>query len=342
VSAATGPPAVVVDAAGGVVGGAARWRAELDAYLATADRERVTTIGDGRRLTPAWLLQRERMARAAGLLVAPNNVSFATGRGERRVLLRNALHFLHRSEEHLLTLLPRSFRAQIPVVRRLLPRADLIVVPCSAMADRVVHHVPSAAMRIVVRPHPVSPTGPRRVADVPFILVPVVPGPYKNLIQQLRLLLAAGDPRDPMRIRVTANASDLPGDLACHPRIDLIGIMPADRLAALWRSATAAFYPSCVEAFGYPLAEARAYGVPVIAPNTAQGREIAGGALRGYDPADPQSLRVALSATAAPVASDPTGFARDPYFDWLLGSSTAAVSAPPLSRRPPETAGVGL
>jgi glycosyltransferase involved in cell wall biosynthesis len=136
-----------------------------------------------------------------------------------------------------------------------------------------------------------------------------------------------------MPIRVTANLRDLPPDLATHPLVDAVGIMPSDRLAALWQTATAVFYPSTVEAFGYPLAEARAYGVPVIAPDTAQAREIAGAALRGYDPVDPHGLGAALRAAAEPVTSEPAGFDRDSYFDWLLGRSPAAV---------PDTAGVRL
>lgn len=321
---------VVVDVAGGDLGGAGRWRHELDRYV--ADRTVPAVIGRGRRLTTPWLLRRERMAGGADIVVAPNNVSFAISGTERRVLLRNALHFLYPDEEHLLARMPRAWRVRIPVVRGLLARADLVVVPCSAMADRVVHHVPRAARRLVVRPHPVTPLNGdgngdgdgdgdgARSAETPFILVPVVPAPYKNVVDPVRSLVAAADAvAHPARVHVTCEADDLPIDLVAHPRVRPIGVRPHRRLVEVWRAASAAFFPPRVEAFGFPLAESRVYGVPVIAPDSAQSREIAGPALRGYDPRDPGSLVAALLRTAEPVAADPDPFDPDSYFAWLLG-----------------------
>jgi glycosyltransferase involved in cell wall biosynthesis len=309
---------VVVDAAGGTAGGAARWRAELDAFLGPGI-DAVTVIGRQRHLTPGWLLRRERLAGGAGLVVAPNNVSFAAGSGARTVLLRNALHFLYATEAHLLARMPRSFRMQIPVVRRLLRRADLIVVPCAAMGERVGHHVPTARDRVVVRPHPVTPVGPRIPDGRPFILVPVVPGPYKNLGPQLADLLHALDRTGRrLRVTVTARPGQLPADLERHPLLDQIGVVPHAELSRLWRSATAVFYPSTLEAFGYPLAEARAYGVPVLSPGTAQAREVAGSALLPYRLDDPDSLADALHGVDEPVLADPGPFERTDYFRWLF------------------------
>jgi glycosyltransferase involved in cell wall biosynthesis len=318
---------VVVDVSGGDLGGAARWRHELDGYLATAgDPAGVSVVGRGRRVSAAWLVQRERLARRARLVVAPNNVSFVASRGERRVLLRNILHFLDHSEGHLLDGLPRSFRAQVPVVRRALVRADTIVVPCGAMAERVAHHVPSCAPRIVVRPHPVSAPARRAPADEPFVLVPVVPAPYKNLVGQLRLLLRALERLgSPLRVRLTAGPAQVPADVAEDRRVDLLGVVPYGDLASLWPTAAAVFYPSMMESFGYPLAEARAAGVPVIAPATDQAREIAGPALLGYDPDDPDSLVEAVGRAGEPVVADPDPFDRDRYFRWLLAAPGGSI-----------------
>jgi glycosyltransferase involved in cell wall biosynthesis len=327
---------VAIDVAGGDRGGAARWREELDLYLA-GSAQRVLRIGDRQRVTPTWLLHRESLTRRCDLVVAPNNVSFAVSGSERRVVLRNALHFLYPDEEHLLRRMPRSFRAQVPVVRALLRRADLAVVPCAAMADRVAHHVPAVVRRLVVRAHPVSVLAPRRPGADRCVLVPVVPGPYKNLVEQLQLLVAAmvrlGDP---VRVQVTASPDDLPPDLAAHPAVDAVGVMSPRRLATLWASATAAFYPSAIEAFGYPLAEARCYGVPIIAPDTEQGREIAGPALCGYDPRQPETLADALIAAYRPVAPDPVPFDRGAYFSWLLdGDVCAALFSPQVGAPAP-------
>ncbi|MGI5152462.1 glycosyltransferase [Plantactinospora sp. CA-294935] len=329
---------VVLDAAGGDRGGAARWRGELDAYLSgVPGRPRV--IGRGQRISPGWLLSRERLVRHARLVVAPNNVSFGYAGDERRVLLRNALHFLHPDEEHLLGRLPRSFRAQIPVIRLLLHRADLVVVPCGAMAERVVRHVPAVRDRIVVRPHPVTPVDAWAPDDRTFLLVPVVAAGYKNLVPQLRMLVdtlgrsrpgpagrGGGPEAGGIEIRVTARPDDLPPDLTAHPALRAIGVVPHDQLLGYWRRATAIFYPSSLESFGYPLAEARASGIPIIAPDTAQAREVAGRALLPYQPDDPESLAAALSRIREPVSADPAPFDRAGYFGWLLGSDVRAGS----------------
>ena len=50
---------VIVDAAGGPEGGAARFKVELRRYVARSGRKDLQIIGMGRRVDPAWLLRRE-------------------------------------------------------------------------------------------------------------------------------------------------------------------------------------------------------------------------------------------------------------------------------------------
>jgi glycosyltransferase involved in cell wall biosynthesis len=166
----------------------------------------------------------------------------------------------------------------------------------------------------------VTPAGPRLASGQPFILVPVLPAPYKNLVPQLAALLGALDRTgQPTEVRVSAHPADLPAALARHPRLCLLGSVPHRALAGMWQRASAAFFPSTVEAFGYPLAEARAYGVPVLAPDSAQAREVAGAALVPYRPADPRSLTAAVTeGLNQPVRAEPHAFDRDTYFRWLF------------------------
>jgi glycosyltransferase involved in cell wall biosynthesis len=310
--------AIVLDTAGSGMGGAARWLTELDAFVLPAAVP-VRVIGRGRRLTAGWLARREQLAVGRDIAVAANNVSFALTGRHRRVLLRNALHFLYPSEAGVLQRMPRSFHAQIRIVRTLARRADVIVVPCSSMAERVAYHVASSIERIAVRAHPVTPVGSRQPADRPFILVPVLPAPYKNLVPQLRaLLLATARAARPWQLRVTAQPADLPADLVRHPRITPLGMVGQAGMAELWRSATAAFFPSALESFGYPLAEARVYGVPVLSPDTGQAREIAGPALLAYDANAKDSLVSAMERVEEPVAAQPHAFDREAYFQWLF------------------------
>jgi glycosyltransferase involved in cell wall biosynthesis len=76
-----------------------------------------------------------------------------------------------------------------------------------------------------------------------------------------------------------------------------------------------------VEAFGYPLAEARVHGVPVLSPDGPLAREIAGRALVPYRSGDRDSLACALERCEEPVAPETCAFDAAAYFRWLLGES---------------------
>ena len=99
-----------------------------------------------------------------------------------------------------------------------------------------------------------------------------------------------------------------------------MGRLGLDDLRQLWARSRAIYFPTGIESFGYPLAEARVCGQPVIARDTGQNREIAGPALCGYTPGDADSLRDAtLRALTKDVPPDPAPFEPDAYFSWLLG-----------------------
>jgi glycosyltransferase involved in cell wall biosynthesis len=313
--------AVTVDVAGASMGGAARYVAELRRYLTETGRGDVRVIGSARGLTPQWLVRRET-CRPAARRVALNNVSFCGPGGARWTLLGNALHFLSQAEAARLDPRLRSATVQqARVVRMAALRSDVVVVPCSAMAERVIAAQPAVRRRVVVRPHPVSadsvPTADRDLA----ILVPVLFAPYKRMPERLTELIGALDAcASPARLRVTADAGETGPALASHPRIELLGRLSHDRLRQAWASSRAIYFPTALESFGYPLAEARACGYPVIACDTAQNQEIAGEALCPFRRDDPASLRAAVQqALTAVVTPDPEPFDPAAYFGWLLG-----------------------
>ncbi len=321
--------AVLVDIAGAQMGGAARWSGELRGYLARTGRLDVQVTGADQVVGPTWLLRRESPGYRAARRVATNNVSFTGPGGERWVLLRNALHFLTDCEATEID--PEthaSVTRQAVVVRLAARRADVLVVPSTAMAERVIRALPWADRRIVVRPHPVSAVGqvdgaPRTVGD-PAILCPVLFASYKHMSSRLAELLTAlndyGDDR--VRVRLTACPADLPPIMAEDPRLEFLGRLDAARLRPEWARCRAAYFPTGIESFGYPLAESRAIGRPVIALNTAQNREIAGTALCGFDAANLDSLSHAVNtALTVKVTPDPGPFDPETYFAWLLGSS---------------------
>jgi glycosyltransferase involved in cell wall biosynthesis len=307
------------------MGGAARFRNELCRYLTRTQRQDIRVIGLDHHVDVAWLVRREAARAGRGRRVAVNNVGFIASRGERWTLLRNALHFL--TDEEAARLAPEivtANRRKAAIVRLAAHRADVLVVPCTAMAERVAAALPSVADRIVVRPHPVSLHARTSQPQTPVILCPVLFAPYKQMAERIRELLSAVDRQvDPaVALRITAEHAELPHDLATHPRIELVGRLSQADLHALWVKSSAIYYPTGLESFGYPLAEARASGYPVIAQDTPQNREIAGPALCGYVAGDPASLRAAaLRALSLRVTPDPAPFDPDAYFDWLLGDA---------------------
>jgi hypothetical protein len=314
---------VFVDAAGATVGGGARFRTELYDYLARTRRTDIKLIGVGRRLEPSWLLRRELASPTRGRRVALNNVSFVAPGGERWTRLGNALHFLTDDEASRLDPSLRiAMQRQGAVVRLAARRSQVIITPSTAMAERVGRIVPGLSDRIIPRLNPVSPNYLPRMPRDHAILCPVLFAPYKHMADRLMELLDAideyGDPS--VRVRVTADRTEVPPNLAGHARIELMGRLGLGDLRQIWARSRAIYFPTGIESFGYPLAEARVSGQPVIALDTEQNREIAGHALCGFSPGDPDSLRYATQrALTEEVSPDPAPFDPAAYFDWLLG-----------------------
>jgi hypothetical protein len=317
---------VTVDVAGGPMGGAARFRLELYKYLKGSGRKDIGIIGANRHLGPAWLMRREMVGHSRARRVALNNVGFVAPGGERWTLLGNALHFLTRQEISALdpSLRPVATR-QAAVVRLAARRSDVLIAPCSAMAERVAHVMPKVSKRLVVRMHPVSSRAGNRTTSSQTILCPIIFEPYKHMPARLAewLTVTEGHLDPSITMLVTARPSEVPASLAGNPRIKIVGRLDLGSLRQLWESCRAIYFPPDLESFGFPLAEARAYGLPVIAQDTWQNREIAGNALCGFSVDDPDSLMCATeTALKTHVMPDPDPFNPVVYFEWMLGAES--------------------
>jgi hypothetical protein len=329
---------IVADVAGAVGGGAARLLRELKKYLPDSDRN-ISLIGEGRRLTPGWLAQRELIAPRAELHLSLNNAGFITPFGSNITLLRNVLHFATNADLDRIGFRPsRELRLQTPLVRLLARQSEALVVPCTKMGEQVADVAPYLADRLTVRFHPVAkPTWageqPENSRDV---LVPIVPQPYKNLDQHLPEFLAASEKiaGGPVRLIVPAKPETLP-DLASHPRVKFIGQQTSEALDSWWRRCGAIFFPVEFESFGYALAESRVYGRSIIAQDTKQNREIAGAAIRPYRRQDAGSLHSAIEEAVNSVPTpDPDPFDPTAYFNWLFAGPIPDTSlAASISRR---------
>ncbi len=319
---------VVVDTAGGSTGGAQRFRDELDGYL-LCKSSGVAVIGRGRRVDATWMLAREVRAVAlrADRAVATNNAAFLAAGRERWVLLRNTLNFLTGSEREQL---PAGLRPSpdwdSAAMRLLARRADVLVVPSSAMAERVCAVLPSVAARVVVRPHPV-----RRRQDVAGervpgrVICPVTFDAHKDMPRRASLLdraarLARTDHPD-LHVLVTAEPDQVAaaGVGADSPLVP-IGRQTTKALEGWLATSTAVFFPPTLESFGFPLAEARVNRQPIVAAMTGHNAEVAGDALVPYSSEDPVAWSDALTiATHLELdPSVPNPYDPERYFDWLL------------------------
>ncbi|MDQ2899010.1 MAG: glycosyltransferase family 4 protein [Acidobacteriota bacterium] len=79
------------------------------------------------------------------------------------------------------------------------------------------------------------------------------------------------------------------------PGVRYLGYLPEEHLPGLTAGASLFVYPSLYEGFGFPLAQAMAAGVPVIASNNSSLPEVAGDAARLIDPRSTEEIRAALA-----------------------------------------------
>ncbi len=128
-----------------------------------------------------------------------------------------------------------------------------------------------------------------------------------TLAEALRLL---AEGRDRPALRLVGGpgwgAERAVADLLEGPGVEAIADPADERLVALYDGALALVYPSRMEGFGLPVAEAMARGCPVIASDLPELREWAGEVPLYVPPGDPRALADAVAA----LAGDPARRAR--------------------------------
>jgi glycosyltransferase involved in cell wall biosynthesis len=186
-------------------------------------------------------------------------------------------------------------------------QADLVICPSEATAADC-RRAGFDAERLVVIPLGVRarPVPPEEVEAArrrfglarPFVLWTGTVEPRKNLpvvIESFRRL--ARPDLDLVLVGPAGWHTDL-GHLLrpVADRTRVLGFLPRRQLDAVYAAAEMFCYPSLLEGFGLPVAEAMAQGTPVVTSRGTSTEEVAGGAGLVVDPRDPSAVAEALAA----------------------------------------------
>ncbi len=176
--------------------------------------------------------------------------------------------------------------------------------------------VPPARIRVAppgIKPV-FTPDGPRAELGAPYIVTVATLEPRKNL-QALAAAhrLLGGD----TLLAVVGGEGWGEQPMLDDPRVRRLGFVSDDELAALYRGAAAAAYPSRFEGFGMPIVEAMASGTAVVASAHPSMDEASGDAALRADPDDPDAIAAALEqALSADDALIRRGTAHAARFTW--------------------------
>ena len=223
--------------------------------------------------------------------------------------------------------------------RRAVRRADTVICGATATRDRLVSHFAAPEERIRVIPYGVhtgfGPDGEAADRGEPYFLYVGTFEARKGLdtvaaamgrLPEVRVVLAG---RPGWGTEETVRA------LTASGRVEIVREPSDAELAALYRGAAALVYPSRMEGFGLPVAEALASGCPVIASDLPEIRDWAGAAPRYVAPGDAGALAEAMARV---VADPPARDVRDVAPSWAsVGVRTAAVLEEALEVSPRST-----
>jgi glycosyltransferase involved in cell wall biosynthesis len=136
------------------------------------------------------------------------------------------------------------------------------------------------------------------LGDAPLVLSVSARRPHKNLDRLLKAF--AGLPEGPLLV-LPGYASPFEGALAgeisslgLEARVRLLGWVSEADLEGLYGAARCFVFPSLAEGFGLPVLEAMQRGVPVACSNASSLPEVAGDAVRYFDPLDVGDIRGAI------------------------------------------------
>jgi glycosyltransferase involved in cell wall biosynthesis len=161
-----------------------------------------------------------------------------------------------------------------------------------------------------------QPEGERTDLGGPYVLGVSTLEPRKNLpgLVAAFSLLRRSQPELTLALVGAAGWEERPLETE---GVRLLGFVPDDELARLYRGAAAFAYPSRFEGFGMPVVEALASGTPVVASSHPSLDEACGDAALRADPDDAEAFAGALEqALAGSAERRELGLAHASRFTW--------------------------
>lgn len=258
------------------------------------------------------------LARRADLLHSVASVAPIRTPGVRHVVTLHDVTFFRYE-----TFNPVTTWGMRQVVSRAARHADALVTGSAAARDDICSLLPLRPEQFTVvhhgvdRPREVEPAPPEEVRaryaleGKRTVLCVASKRPHKNqevLVRAAQLLdpdvaiVLAGHPEP-----YDQQLRELAAQLGVTERIRFADYVPDAELAALWRLAACAAFPTLAEGFGIPLIEAMARGVPVAASDIPVLREVGGELPFYFDPHSPQAAADAIKGALSDPARGEAG-----------------------------------
>jgi glycosyltransferase involved in cell wall biosynthesis len=273
-------------------------------------------------------LRRFLKRQKAGVLYSTANFAMFFCPARQILLVRNALYFSRLHRERFLPKHRLGYRLAFALRRRLIIQsarvADVVMTPTRAMLNELRRCV--KVKNGVVNPYGVAAPEPpvkgwggavRRFDEarnrVVRLLYVSLYGEHKNLSTLLQAL-AIVNAGDGTRFKLTTTADPAWAGaawtvthredirLARRPGIagwvEFTGPLSPQQAAGVYAGADIFVFPSLVESFGFPMAEAMRHGLPILAADTPVNREVCGRAAIYFSPLSVEDLAGRLRSLA--------------------------------------------
>jgi glycosyltransferase involved in cell wall biosynthesis len=200
-------------------------------------------------------------------------------------------------------------------------KAAAVIVTSEFVRQRALELLELDPARVHVVPHAIDHTlfRPGDESREQFLLYPGRPWPHKNHARLFEAFAILRETRPELRLVLTGGGLERLDRLPVG--VERRGVLPADRLASLYRRAACLVFPSLYEGFGLPPLEAMASGCPVAAANAGAIPEVCGDAAVLFDPNDADAIATGvLEAEARAPELRERGLARAAAFTWAASA----------------------